>query len=70
MLAALDIFKMQDGSYVWKAAAESFEIAKSKVEELATNAPGKYMIFSQTTGNKIVVNPDGLPEPGPRHHSQ
>jgi hypothetical protein len=22
------------------------------------------MIFSQTTGNKIVVNPDSLPEPG------
>jgi hypothetical protein len=70
MLAPLDIFKMQDGSYVWKAAAESFELAKSKVEELATNAPGEYMIFSQTTGNKIVVNPDGLPELGARHHSQ
>ena len=63
MLAPLDIFKMQDGSYVWKGAAESFEVAKSKVEQLAMNAPGEYMIFSQTTGNKIVVK-DGLPEPG------
>jgi hypothetical protein len=25
--------------------------------------PGEYMIFSQTTGNKVVVK-DGLPEPG------
>jgi hypothetical protein len=64
MLAPLDIFKMQGGTYVWKAAAESFELAKSKVEQLAANAPGEYMIFSQTTGNKIVIKPDGSPEPG------
>jgi len=75
MIEPLDIFiKMQDGTYVWKAAAESFELAKSKVEELAAKAPGEYMIFSQTTGNKIVIKPDGLPEPGtasaPLHQSQ
>jgi hypothetical protein len=65
MLAPLDIFKMQeDGTYVWKAAADSFEVAKSKVEELAAKTPGEYMIFSQTTGSKIVIKPDGLPEPG------
>ena len=64
MLEPLDIFiKMEDGTYMWKAAADSFEAAKSKVEELATTSPGDYMIFSQTTGNKIVVK-DGLPEPG------
>jgi hypothetical protein len=55
MLAPLDIFKMQDGAYVWKAAAESFEVAKSKVEQLAANAPGEYMIFSQTTRDKTIV---------------
>jgi len=47
-----------------KAAAGSLELAKSKVEQLAANAPGEYMIFSQTTGNKITIKPDGLPEPG------
>jgi len=58
MIEPLDIFiKMEDGTYVWK------EAGKSKVEELATTSPGDYMIFSQTTGNKIVVK-DGLPEPG------
>ena len=65
MLEPLDIFvKMEDGTYVWKAAADSFELAKSMVQRLATTSPGEYMIFSQTTGNKIVVNRDGLPEPG------
>jgi hypothetical protein len=58
MLAPLDIFKMQDGTYVWKAAAESLELAKSKVQQLATTAPGEYMIFSQTTGNKTIVKPE------------
>ena len=62
MLEPLDIFiKMEDGTYVWKAAADSFELAKSTVERLATTA-GEYMIFNQATGNKIVVK-DGLPEP-------
>jgi hypothetical protein len=55
MLAPLDIFKMQDGAYVWKGAAESFEVAKSKVQQLARHAPGEYMIFSQTTQNKTFI---------------
>ena len=59
MLAPLDIFKMQDGTYVWKAAADSFELAKSTVLRLAASSPGEYMIYSQTTGNKIVVKTDG-----------
>ena len=56
MLDSLDIFKMQkDGTYVWKAAATTFEIATSKIEKLASIAPGDYMIFSQTTGKKTVI---------------
>jgi hypothetical protein len=55
MLAPLDIFKMQDGAYVWKGAAESFEVAKFKVQQLARNAPGEYMIFSQATGKKTLI---------------
>jgi hypothetical protein len=48
-------FKMQDGAYVWKAAAQSFEVAKSKVEQLAATAPGEYIIFNQTTGDNTIV---------------
>ena len=55
MLAPLDIFKMQNGTYVWKDAAESFEVAKFKVEQLARSAPGEYMIFSQTTQEKTLI---------------
>jgi hypothetical protein len=55
MVAPLDIFKLQNGAYVWKGSAESFELAKSKVQQLATIAPGEYMIFSQTTQNKTLI---------------
>jgi hypothetical protein len=61
VVETLDIFiKMEDGTYVWKASAETFEVATSKVEQLATVAPGDYIIFDQNTGNEIVVI-DGLP---------
>ena len=58
MFAPLDIFKMENGTYVWKAAAETFELATSKVKQLATTAPGNYMIFSQDTGDKTVIKLD------------
>jgi hypothetical protein len=59
MLAPLDIFKMQDGTYVWKAVAERFERAKVKAKELG---PGTYMIFSQTTSNKTILTLDDSAE--------
>ena len=55
MIPPLDIFRKEQGNYVWKGAAESLELAQSKVKQLAEKAPGEYMIFSQTTGNKIVI---------------
>ena len=55
MIPPLDIFRKEQGNYVWKGAAESLELAQSKVTKLAEKAPGEYMIFSQTTGNKIVI---------------
>jgi hypothetical protein len=56
VLEPLDIFKMQkDGTYLWKGTATNLELAKTKVERLATNAPGEYMIFSQVTGDKTVI---------------
>jgi hypothetical protein len=64
MFAPLDVFRMEGGVYIWKATAESFELAKLTVHRLAATSPGEYMIYSQTTGKKIVVRLDGLPEQG------
>jgi hypothetical protein len=55
VIPPLDIFRKEQGNYVWKGAAESLELAQSKVKQLAEKAPGEYMVFSQTTGNKIVI---------------
>ena len=55
MLEPLDIFKMQkDGTYVWEASAATFDIATSKIEQLASIASGDYMIF-KTIGKKTVI---------------
>ena len=63
MIPPLDIFSKEEGNYVWKASAESFELAKSKVKQLAAKAPGEYMIFSQTTRNKTLINsPEQKPQ--------
>jgi hypothetical protein len=56
VLEPLDIFiKMREGTYEWKAAAATFEVATSKIEQLATAAPGDYVIFDQTTGDETLV---------------
>jgi hypothetical protein len=45
MLEPLDIFKMrEDGNYLWKAAAGTFEGATSNLAKMATTFPGEYMI--------------------------
>jgi hypothetical protein len=63
MIPPLDIFRKEEGNYLWKASAENFELAKSKVAQLAERAPGEYMIFSQTTGNKTLINsPEQKPQ--------
>jgi hypothetical protein len=61
MVEPLDIFiKAEDGTYVWKAA-DSFELAKSTVQRLATSSPGEYMIFNQNTGNTTYIpHSDGV----------
>ena len=56
MLEPMDIFKMrEDGTYLWRGAAQNLDLAKSKVQQLAITAPGPYMIYSQITGEKTVL---------------
>ena len=45
----------EDGNYVGKAAADTFELAAFKIAQMATPSPGEYMIFSQATGKKTVI---------------
>jgi hypothetical protein len=60
MIPPLDVFKKEEGTYIWKGVAESLQDAKAKIEELG---PGEFMIFSQASGNKITIRSDSSPEP-------
>jgi hypothetical protein len=60
VIPPLDVFKKEDGTYIWKGVVENLELARVKVQELG---PGEYMISSQKTGNKMIVKPDASPEP-------
>jgi hypothetical protein len=67
MIAPFDIYKVkeEDGSLIWKGTAENLEVARLSVKVLQATAPGSYIIHSQRTGHKLLVNPDGSTDPIP-----
>jgi hypothetical protein len=61
MIYPFDIFQTETGGSVrWLEAAETLEAAKARVQELALQSPGEYMILCQKTGNKLVIDPDAV----------
>ncbi len=48
-----DIFRRDAGGEVWVEAARDLETAKGRVIELAAQAPGQYVIFSQRSGRMV-----------------
>ncbi|MCU1240712.1 MAG: hypothetical protein JWO71_1438 [Candidatus Acidoferrum typicum] len=48
-----DIFKRDTGGEVWVEAVRDLETAKSRLIELAAEAPGQYVIFSQRSGRMV-----------------
>jgi hypothetical protein len=60
MLPPFDIFKVaEDGSPHWVEAARTLDLAKARIQEFMASSPTEYIIFSQTTGNKFSIKPDG-----------
>jgi len=59
MIAPFDIFKEKEGSLLWCGEALTLEEAKAKVKAMAESEKTEYVIFSQKTGNRIVIQPDG-----------
>ena len=56
MIAPFDIFKTnKDGSLLWRGEARDLDDAKTRAEALARSEKTEYVIFSQRTGNRIVV---------------
>jgi hypothetical protein len=48
-----DIFKRDAGGEVWVEAVRDLEAAKSRLIELAAEAPGQYLIFNQRSGRMV-----------------
>jgi hypothetical protein len=59
MIAPFDIFKDKQGSLIWCGTAATLEEAQAKVRDLAASEKTEYVIFSQKTGNRLVIQPDG-----------
>ena len=59
MIAPFDIFKDKEGSLLWCGTAATLEEAKEKVRALAESEKTEYVIYSQKTGNRLVIQPDG-----------
>jgi len=54
---AFDIFKVEDSGVLWLGSAATVEDAKEQVRQIAARAPGKYLLFDQKTGTKLVIEP-------------
>jgi hypothetical protein len=59
MNKSVDLFRLDDHGVRWLACVNSVESAKARIQELAANSPGEYLIRDQTTGSKYVVKLDG-----------
>ena len=58
MIAPFDIFKDNQGTLVWCGTAETLEEAKAKARSVATSEKTECVIFSQITGNRVVIQPE------------
>jgi hypothetical protein len=63
MVPPFDIFRVEsDGHLVWKGAEETLDLARLRIKILGFAQPGDYVIYSQQTGNKMVIRADGSSE--------
>jgi hypothetical protein len=56
---AFDIFQVEESGVLWLGSAATVEDAKEQVQQIAARAPGKYLLFDQKTGSKLVIELPG-----------
>jgi CheY-like chemotaxis protein len=59
---AYDLFRIEpDGQMRWLEAVSALDLAKARIQILGATAPGRYLVFSQATENKLPfeVNSQG-----------
>ena len=59
MTARFDLFQMEaDGGVRWCESAETIEDSKARIQQLAAQSPGQYLVLTQGTGAKLVFTLD------------
>lgn len=59
MIPDFDIFRKDAaGNLIWIEAVRTHEDAKARILELATRAPGEYLVFNRNTGGKLAIRAD------------
>lgn len=65
MIAPFDIFRTdKSGTLLWCGEAKTLDEAKERVATLMAAEQTEYVIFSQKTGNRMVIQPDGTNSKG------
>jgi hypothetical protein len=60
MIAPFDLFRAEaDGSVKWLGVCADLDAAKQRVLKLSVALPADYFIFSQTSGDRMFIQPDG-----------
>ena len=58
-----DIFQKEaEDTVMWQGSEPTLDRAKVRIRELATTAPGKYIILDRHTGSKFMVNSQTIDE--------
>jgi hypothetical protein len=56
MLPPFDIFRVSStGALRWLEAAPTVDDAKKRIQEMTTSSSDEYIIYSQQTGNKVLI---------------
>lgn len=56
MTAPFDIFENEkSGTVLWVGSAATIEDARFRIQKIAENSPGEYVVLNQKTGKKVVV---------------
>lgn len=56
----LDIFRLDERGALWLETAETLELAKARVKELAASSPEQYLVVDLATGKKHVISTGNL----------
>jgi hypothetical protein len=63
MSDSVDVFRVETRGVRWLESVPSIESATARVQELAMNSPGEYLVLDQKTGNKYAIKLNGIQEP-------